>query len=65
VAVCRKAYVHPRVLGLLTGAGEAIAPLVPVRRSGLSAPERGLLTLLREPRVSPRSRRRSTAANPN
>jgi DNA topoisomerase-1 len=65
VAVCRKAYVHPRVLGLLTGEGEAIAPLTPVRRSGLSAAERGLLALLRHTRVSPRSRARSTADKPN
>ena len=65
VAVCRKAYVHPRVLGLLTGEGDAVAPLSPVRRAGLSAPERGLLALLRHPRVSPRSRGRSTDRKPN
>ncbi len=65
VAVCRKAYVHPRVLGLLTGEGGSMAPLAPVRRAGLSAPERGLLALLRDTRVSPRSRSRSTARKPN
>jgi DNA topoisomerase-1 len=65
VAVCRKAYVHPRVLGLLTGEGDAVAPLAPVRRAGLSAPERGLLALLRDTRVSPRSRRRAMAPKPN
>ena len=49
VAVCRKAYVHPRVLALLTGedvAAEAgLAAVVP-RRAGLSAPERGLIAYL-------------------
>jgi DNA topoisomerase-1 len=50
VAVCRKAYVHPRVLGLLTG--EAVdeawdrAAAAP-RRTGLDADERRFLAFLR------------------
>ena len=47
VAVCRKAYVHPRVLGLLTGEGTPTMPIQPVRRAGLSPAERALLALLR------------------
>lgn len=48
VAVCRKAYVHPRVLALLTGKVKPGAePTVP-RRSGLAMPERRLLAYLRE-----------------
>jgi DNA topoisomerase-1 len=46
VAVCRKAYVHPRVLGLVTGEAGAVAPVEPVRRAGLSVSERRLLALL-------------------
>jgi len=48
VAVCRKAYVHPRVLALLTGA--ATSPpdrLAAPRRAGLSADERRLLAYLK------------------
>ena len=47
VAVCRKAYVHPRVLALLTGAAtlppEGVAA---PRRAGLAADERRLLAYL-------------------
>ena len=47
VAVCRKAYVHPHVLALLTGerkpGGDAPVP----RRAGLSMAERRLLAFLR------------------
>lgn len=47
VAVCRKAYVHPRVLALLTGA-QADSPLPgPTRRAGLSSAERALLAFLK------------------
>ncbi len=46
VAVCRKAYVHPRVLGLVSGDVKVAAPPTPLRRAGLSAAERGLLALL-------------------
>ena len=52
VAVCRKAYVHPRVLALLTDAsaaqhGAAANPLV--RRAGLTSAERALLAFLGRP----------------
>ena len=47
VAVCRKAYVHPRVLALLTGAETDASPIRVARRAGLSAPERALLTFLK------------------
>jgi DNA topoisomerase I len=47
VAVCRKAYVHPRVIGLLTGDEEAELPTSATRRAGLSAPERALLAFLK------------------
>ena len=50
VAVCRRAYVHPRVLALLTGeivAAEASLAAVVPRRAGLSAAERGLIAYLR------------------
>ena len=48
VAVCRKAYVHPRVLALLSDGGQPAEISTPTttRRAGLSAPERGLLALL-------------------
>lgn len=48
VAVCRKAYVHPRVLALLTGEGEAapVTAAVP-RRTGLAVAEREFLGFLR------------------
>lgn len=49
VAVCRKAYVHPRVLALLGGEAEADADWLaapPPRRNGLSADERRFLSFL-------------------
>ncbi len=46
VAVCRKAYVHPRVLALLAGEGQGSPAAAPARRAGLSAAERGLLDFL-------------------
>ncbi|MGH8795552.1 MAG: DNA topoisomerase IB, partial [Caldimonas sp.] len=50
VAVCRKAYVHPRVLALLlsgTGDADAIARALPSRRrAGLAASEQQLLAFL-------------------
>ncbi|MDP9045835.1 MAG: DNA topoisomerase IB [Pseudomonadota bacterium] len=48
VSVCRKAYVHPRVLALLTGEVRPGAELKPLRRTGLSLPERHLLAWLKE-----------------
>ena len=52
VAVCRKAYVHPRVLALLddSSARAAAAALVPSVRRGLARDERLLLALLACPR---------------
>ena len=47
VAVCRKAYVHPRVLALLGGDPKARVPVAAMRRAGLSAAERGLLAFLK------------------
>ncbi|MEP7100457.1 MAG: DNA topoisomerase IB [Burkholderiales bacterium] len=47
VAVCRKAYVHPRVLALLAGEGRTSTAAAATRRAGLSAAERGLLALLK------------------
>jgi len=47
VAVCRKAYVHPRVLALLTGSAKADRDAVRPRRAGLSSAERGLLAFLK------------------
>jgi len=47
VAVCRKAYVHPRVLALLTGGAKGDPAMAPARRAGLSSPERGLLAFLK------------------
>ena len=47
VAVCRKAYVHPSVLALLTGERRDKPLIVAVRRAGLTAPERGLLAYLK------------------
>jgi len=49
VAVCKKAYVHPRVLGALAALADAAAPTLPAptRRAGLSAAERRLLAFLR------------------
>ncbi|MDB5767690.1 MAG: hypothetical protein JWQ61_2504 [Collimonas fungivorans] len=51
VAVCRKSYVHPRVLALLTGAAPArwLPPDRPPRKSGLSVAERRFLKLLHAP----------------
>ena len=48
VAVCKKSYVHPRVLESLAAAvdPEALARLTPKRRAGLSAAERRLLQFL-------------------
>lgn len=48
VAVCRKAYVHPRVLQAC-GAGNAVEMTTGVRRRGLSRPERRLLEFLGAP----------------
>ena len=47
VAVCRKAYVHPRVLALLAGELTVAATNVATRRAGLAAPERDLLAFLK------------------
>lgn len=47
VAVCRKAYVHPRVLALLCGDPTAHVPVAAKRRAGLSAAERSLLAFLK------------------
>ncbi|MBC8056206.1 MAG: DNA topoisomerase IB [Rhizobiales bacterium] len=47
VAVCRKAYVHPGVLALLSGERRVDQPTTAPRRAGLSAPERGLLAFLK------------------
>ncbi len=52
VAVCRKSYIHPRVLALLTGAAPArwLPPdRPPPRKSGLSVAERRFLRLLHAP----------------
>ena len=47
VAVCRKAYVHPRVLETLASSdGTVLESLMPRRRAGLSAAERRLLAFL-------------------
>jgi DNA topoisomerase-1 len=48
VAVCRKSYVHPRVLEVLSSAvdPEVIAGLTTTRRAGLTAAERRLLKFL-------------------
>lgn len=48
VAVCKKSYVHPRVLELLAAAVDpkALARLTPKRRAGLTAAERRLLHFL-------------------
>ena len=47
VAVCRKAYVHPRVLETLASSDAAgLESLLPRRRAGLSAAERRLLAFL-------------------
>jgi DNA topoisomerase I len=47
VAVCRKAYVHPRVIALLTGDASAELPATTARRAGLSVPERTLIAFLK------------------
>lgn len=47
IAVCRKVYVHPRVLALLGDDPTARVPGVAMRRAGLSAAERGLLAFLK------------------
>lgn len=61
VAVCRKAYVHPRVLELLAAIGALDATvsalLGRIRRAGLTGAERDLLGLLSKP-----ARRRSAKA---
>jgi len=51
VAVCKKSYVHPRVLESLAAAAdpEALARLSPTRRAGLTAAERRLLAFLKTP----------------
>ena len=51
VAVCRKSYVHPRVLEQLASAADAdaLAAMTPTRRAGLSAAERRLLRFLAKP----------------
>ena len=51
VAVCKKSYVHPRVLQSLAAAvdPEALTRLTPMRRAGLSTAERRLLHFLAEP----------------
>jgi DNA topoisomerase-1 len=48
VAVCKKSYVHPRVLEALASAADpaVLARLGPARRAGLSAAERRLLKFL-------------------
>lgn len=46
VAVCRKAYVHPHVLALMTGQTTPPDTITPARRVGLSLPERELLAVL-------------------
>lgn len=46
VAVCRKAYVHPRVLALLTGESTHEFATTVARKRGLSLPERSLLHFL-------------------
>jgi DNA topoisomerase-1 len=52
VAVCKKAYVHPRVLQVLAAdsadQAAALAAKAPVRKDGLSASERQLLAFLAE-----------------
>lgn len=47
VAVCRKAYVHPRVLALLAGELTMAPGRAATRRPGLSVPERDLLAFLK------------------
>ncbi|HET6599536.1 MAG TPA: DNA topoisomerase IB, partial [Burkholderiaceae bacterium] len=49
VAVCRRSYVHPRVLELLCTPAQARGPTEPgpPRKKGLSCAERKLLALLR------------------
>ena len=51
IAVCKKSYVHPRVLESLAAAvdPEALARLTPKRRAGLSTAERRLLQFLSRP----------------
>ncbi|MEO7056915.1 MAG: DNA topoisomerase IB [Caldimonas sp.] len=48
VAVCKKSYVHPRVLETLAAAvdSDVLAHLTPARRAGLTAAERRLLAFL-------------------
>lgn len=46
VAVCRKAYVHPHVLALMTGQAQPPEAITPTRRVGLSLAERELLAVL-------------------
>ena len=50
VAVCRKSYVHPRVLESLAAAVDsaALERLTPSRRAGLNVAERRLLAFLKE-----------------
>lgn len=49
VAVCRKAYVHPRVLALLTGKGEESVESIAAasRRAGLTTAERDFMVFLK------------------
>ena len=51
VAVCRKSYVHPRVLEQLAASADpaSLAAMTPGRRAGLSAAERRLLKFLSKP----------------
>ncbi len=53
VAVCRKAYVHPDVLALVSGEGVALpaSEIAPARKAGLTADERRLLAFLAAQRV--------------
>lgn len=46
VAVCRKAYVHPHVLALMTGQAHLPDVITPTCRVGLTLPERELLAVL-------------------
>ncbi len=47
VAVCRKAYVHPRVLALLSGETVTTLKAATARQAGLSSAERGLIAFLK------------------
>jgi len=51
VAVCKKSYVHPRVLETLASVADAkvLARMSPARRAGLTVAERRLLKFLARP----------------